>query len=543
MDADAELTKQQLALSEIATAMLFSRCSYAKWKGRRMTSARLLVASSTDSPAIADVLYHLKQLVTESAPNVSVKQTTALGDLSVGQVIDDPQTALKKLTPTLLTTTEEVVLIEGLRSAPIPSFDTFTWNLQVAANSGAAVIAVIDAAGFSDEILASEIQVVRRRARENHATLAGIVVTGTASLPLPPTNAGEAEAPIVSTPLSTSNIQDFLATPVEVMPPLRFRSNLLARAAANQQRIVLPETSDDRVLLAAAQLLEAQVANIVLLGEAAQIHAQASSLGIDLTAATIVSLQNPELLEKYATKLAEVRAKKGMTLEQAREIVKDETYFATMMVFMGDADGLVSGAIHTTADTLRPALQIIKTKPGVALVSSSFLMLLADRVVVMGDCAVNIDPTAAELAEIAVESATTAAQFGLDPKVALLSYSTLGSGKGPSAELVTEATKLTQEKAPALAIDGPLQFDAAVAPSVASQKAPNSPVAGQANVLVVPNLNAGNIGYKAIQRTSGAVAVGPILQGLARPVNDLSRGATVEDIVNTVAITAVQAQQ
>lgn len=506
-----------------------------------MTSARLLVASSTDSSAIANVLYHLRQLAAESAPNVSVKQTTALGDLSVGQVIDDPQAALKKLVPTLLATTEEVVLIEGLRSAPIPSFDTFTWNLQVAANSGAAVVAVIDAAGFSEEILSSEIEVVRRRAREHHATLAGIVVTGASSLPIPP--AETATAPVVNTPLSVGDVQGFLATPVEVMPPLRFRSNLLARAAANQQRIVLPEASDERVLLAAAQLLEARVANIVLLGEAAEIHAQASRLGIDLSAATIVSLQDQALLEKYAAKLAEVRAKKGMTLEQAREVVKDETYFATMMVFMGDADGLVSGAIHTTADTLRPALQIIKTKPGVALVSSSFLMLLADRVVVMGDCAVNIDPTAAELAEIAVESATTAAQFRLDPKVALLSYSTLGSGKGPSAELVTEATKLAQEKAPTLAIDGPLQFDAAVAPSVASQKAPNSPVAGQANVLVVPNLNAGNIGYKAIQRTSGAVAVGPILQGLARPVNDLSRGATVEDIVNTVAITAVQAQQ
>ena len=231
-----------------------------------------------------------------------------------------------------------------------------------------------------------------------------------------------------------------------------------------------------------------------------------------------------------------------MTIEQARDKVRDVSYFGTMMVHMGDADGMVSGAIHTTAHTIVPSFQIIKTAPGVSIVSSVFLMLLKDRVWAFGDCAVNPNPTPEQLADIAISSAATARQFGLDPKVAMLSYSTGTSGSGVDVDAVVEATRLAREKAPELALEGPIQFDASVDEAVASVKLPDSPVAGRANVFIFPSLNAGNIGYKAVQRSSGAVAIGPVLQGLNKPVNDLSRGALVEDIVNTVALTAVQAQ-
>lgn len=501
-----------------------------------MTSVRLLVASSSASPATADALYDIRQLATSQAK--TIKNTTALGSCEIAEVIANPDEALKKIVPELLSASEDAVLIEGINFTAIHSFDSWEWNLQVAANTGAGVVAVIDAAGFSDELLAGEIASLTRRAQKAHATLAGIVITGALNLRLPEL----ADVHVVRTPVQATDVQAFAKVHSAAVTPLMFRSNLLAQARANRQRIVLPESTDDRILLAAAQLLAAEVADIILLGEQSQVDQRASKLGIDLSRAKVVSTSDPVLAEKYAQELARVRAHKGMTIEKARGQIQDVTYFATLMVFTGDADGFVSGAIHTTADTLRPALQVIKTAPGATLVSSSFLLLLADQVMVVGDCAVNIDPDAAALADIAVSSALTAAQFGLDPKVALLSYSTLGSGKGPAAEKVEQATALAREKAPDLLIDGPLQFDAAVAESVATVKAPNSPVAGQANVLVMPDLSAGNIGYKAIQRTSGAVAVGPILQGLARPVNDLSRGATVEDIVNTVAITAVQAQ-
>lgn len=327
-----------------------------------------------------------------------------------------------------------------------------------------------------------------------------------------------------------------------VVTPLSFTASLISRARAQRKRIVLPESADERILAAADELIRREVADIILLGEADDVLARAAELGFDLSAAQIVSPTTPELVAKYAAEFARLREKKGVTYDQAVETIKDLSYFGTMMVHMGDADGMVSGVINTTANTIVPSFQIIKTKPGAALVSSCFLMLMEDRVYVYGDCAVTTNPTPEQLAGIAISSAETAKQFGVEPRVAMLSYSTGTSGKGPDVDAVVEATRIAKEQRPDLLIEGPIQYDAAVDARVAATKLPGSPVAGQATVFIFPNLNAGNIGYKAVQRSAGAVAVGPVLQGLNKPVNDLSRGALVEDIVNTVAITAIQAQ-
>ena len=330
--------------------------------------------------------------------------------------------------------------------------------------------------------------------------------------------------------------------PSDVVTPIMFQAELVEHARAVRKTIVLPESDDDRILRAADAIMRRGIADIVLLGDETTVRARAAELGLNISAARVVSTSDPALSEKYAAEFARLRAKKGVTLEQAREKVQDVSYFGTMMVHMGDADGMVSGAAHTTAHTIVPSFQIIKTAPGVSVVSSIFLMLMKDRVWAFGDCAVNPNPTPEQLADIAVTSARTAAQFGVDPRVAMLSYSTGSSGSGPDVDAVVEATRLAREKAPELAIEGPIQFDAAVDSAVAEKKLPGSEVAGRATVFVFPSLEAGNIGYKAVQRSSGAVAVGPVLQGLNKPVNDLSRGALVEDIINTVAITAVQAQ-
>ena len=330
--------------------------------------------------------------------------------------------------------------------------------------------------------------------------------------------------------------------PSDVVTPIMFQAELVERARADRKTIVLPEPDDDRILRAADAILRRGISDVVLLGDAASVRARAAELGLDIAAARVASTSDPDLLEKYAAEFARLRAKKGVTLEQAREKIQDVSYFGTMMVHMGDADGMVSGAAHTTAHTIVPSFQIIKTKPGTSIVSSVFLMLLEDRVLVYGDCAVNPDPTAEQLADIAISSAETAKQFGVDPRVAMLSFSTGTSGKGADVDKVREATEIVRSKAPELAVDGPIQYDAAVDPTVAAKKAPDSAVAGRANVLIFPDLSSGNIGYKAVQRSSGAIAIGPVLQGLNKPVNDLSRGALVEDIINTVAITAVQAQ-
>jgi phosphate acetyltransferase len=328
----------------------------------------------------------------------------------------------------------------------------------------------------------------------------------------------------------------------EVRTPLMFEHQLMERARSDRRHIVLPEADDDRILTAADILLRRGVADLTLLGDENTVRARGSALGLDLDAARVLSPTDPELVERFAAAYAEARAHKGMTLERAREVVTDVSYFGTMMVHLGLADGMVSGAVHTTAHTIRPALELVKTKPGVSTVSSVFLMCLADRVLVYGDCAVIPEPTTEQLADIAVSSAATARQFGIDPRVAMLSYSTGSSGSGADVEKVRAATALVAERAPDLALEGPIQYDAAIDPDVARTKLPGSMVAGHATVFIFPDLNTGNNTYKAVQRSAHAVAIGPVLQGLNRPVNDLSRGALVEDIVNTVAITAVQAQ-
>ncbi|GAA1059354.1 phosphate acetyltransferase [Agromyces bracchium] len=327
----------------------------------------------------------------------------------------------------------------------------------------------------------------------------------------------------------------------DVVTPLMFEYGLLARARDARKHIVLPEGYDDRILRAAATLLARDVADLTILGEEIEIRSRAIGLGLDISRATVLSNHDHVLVYRFADEYQRRRAHKGVTLEQARDTVQDVSYFGTMMVELGLADGMVSGAMHTTAHTIRPAFEVIKTKPGVQVVSSVFLMALADRVLVYGDCAVVPDPTAEQLADIAISSAQTAVQFGIEPRVAMLSYSTGESGSGADVDKVRRATELVRERAPELPVEGPIQYDAAADAAVARTKLPGSSVAGRATVFVFPDLNTGNNTYKAVQRSAGAVAIGPVLQGLRKPVNDLSRGALVQDIVNTVAITAIQA--
>jgi len=337
-----------------------------------------------------------------------------------------------------------------------------------------------------------------------------------------------------------------IKTKTTIVTPKMFESRLLQRAKSNKQHIVLPEGEDSRVLKAAEILLRRDVVDLTLLGNENRIFEKAKSLGLHLEKARVIDPRSADELDDYVETYYELRKAKGITKDIARDIMADLNFFGSMMIYKGHVDGMVSGAAHTTADTIRPAFQFIKTKPGCSIVSSVFLMCLNDRVLAYGDCAVNPDPTAEELAEIAISSAQTAALFGINPLVAMLSYSSGTSGKGRQVEKVRAATELAKERAkefyPGLEIEGPIQYDAAVDPGVARTKMPNSKVAGRATVFVFPDLNTGNNTYKAVQRSAHAVAVGPILQGLKKPVNDLSRGCLVPDIVNTVAMTAVQAQ-
>ncbi|HTH92752.1 phosphate acetyltransferase [Mycobacterium sp.] len=342
------------------------------------------------------------------------------------------------------------------------------------------------------------------------------------------------------------DIADLLArlaiTIPSVVTPQMFTYQLLDRARSDRKRIVLPEGEDDRILKAAGRLLQRGVADLTILGEEPQVRARAAELGVDLSAAAVLNPRTSELCDKFAEQYAELRKHKSITVEQAREIIHDVSYFGTMLVHNDMVDGMVSGATHTTAHTVRPAFEIIKTLPDVSTVSSIFLMCLSDRVLAYGDCAIVPDPTSEQLADIAISSARTAAQFGIDPRVAMLSYSTGTSGTGADVDKVRTATELVRKRKPDLLVEGPIQYDAAVDPTVAKAKMPDSKVAGRATVLIFPDLNTGNNTYKAVQRSAGAIAIGPVLQGLNKPVNDLSRGALVEDIVNTVAITAIQAQ-
>ncbi len=324
--------------------------------------------------------------------------------------------------------------------------------------------------------------------------------------------------------------------------PLMFQYELVKGAKARRKHIVLPEGTEGRILRAAEIVLLRDVCDITLLGDPVEVRQRASALGLSLDRAVIIDPRTSELLPAFADTYYELRRHKGISPAMARDTMVDVSYFSTMMVHRGHADGMVSGSIHTTAHTIRPALEFVKTKPGTSIVSSVFFMCLADRVLVYGDCAIVPEPTAQQLADIAISSAATAGAFGIEPRVAMLSYSTGESGTGPDVDRVREATRLVRHRRPDLKIEGPIQYDAAADPTVAKVKMPDSEVAGQATVFIFPDLNAGNNAYKAVQRTAGAIAIGPVLQGLNKPVNDLSRGALVPDIVNTIAITAIQAQ-
>ncbi|WP_272676642.1 phosphate acetyltransferase [Providencia huaxiensis] len=323
-------------------------------------------------------------------------------------------------------------------------------------------------------------------------------------------------------------------------PAFRYQLTELARKAG--KRIVLPEGDEPRTVKAASICAERGIATCVLLGNPEDIRRVAAAQGIEL--GTGIEIVDPvKVREEYVARLVELRKSKGMTEVVAREQLEDNVVLGTLMLEKGEVDGLVSGAVHTTANTIRPPLQLIKTAPGSSLVSSVFFMLLPEQVFVYGDCAINPDPTAEQLSEIAIQSADSAKAFGIDPRVAMISYSTGDSGAGSDVEKVREATRLAKEKRPDLIIDGPLQYDAAVMADVAKSKAPNSPVAGKATVFIFPDLNTGNTTYKAVQRSADLVSIGPMLQGMRKPVNDLSRGALVDDIVYTVALTAIQAVQ
>ncbi|GAL88198.1 phosphate acetyltransferase [Jejuia pallidilutea] len=345
--------------------------------------------------------------------------------------------------------------------------------------------------------------------------------------------------------VDTDKLSDDLITfQSDIFTPRMFQYNLLQRALSNKKHIVLPEGTDERVLRAAARLIDAQVVDLTLIGDESIIKEQIEKLDIplDTTHINIVSPLKSPHFEDYANTFYELRKHKNVNLDMAKDAMADVSYFATMMIYKGHADGMVSGAVHTTAHTLRPALQFIKTKPGVNIVSSVFFMCLEDRVSVFGDCAINPNPNAEQLAEIAISSAKTARDFGIEPKVAMLSYSSGASGKGEDVDKVRKATEIAKAQEPELKIEGPIQYDAAVDMRIGKSKLPNSEVAGQASVLIFPDLNTGNNTYKAVQRETGALAIGPMLQGLNKPVNDLSRGCTADDIYSTVIITAIQAQ-
>ncbi len=392
-------------------------------------------------------------------------------------------------------------------------------DLKLAAALGAPVAAVFDAAGCSKEEAEACRRLFELKLQDLGIACAGFHVLGEAA-----------------------DLDGFIAKAGRNMSPQLFEFGLIEKARKHPMRIVLPEGEEDRLIKAAAILLERGAAKITLLGDPAKIQARARELGVSVSGAAIIDPASAPDFEDFSATYAELRAKKGVTIEQAREKMADATYYGTMMIYKGLADGMVSGAVNTTAHTVRPALEFIKTRPGASIVSSAFFVCFRDLVQVYGDCAINLDPDAAQLADIALTTAQTARDFGIEPRVALLSYSTGSSGKGPSVDKVREAAGIAAEKEPGLPLTGPIQYDAAVDPATAKTKLPGDPVAGRANVFVVPDINTGNNLYKAVQRSARALAIGPVLQGLRRPVNDLSRGCTVPDIVNTVAITAIQAQ-
>ena len=460
----------------------------------------------------------------------------------------------------------EAVVIVGTDKSPVNDPALFAFNADVAAALKAPVLLAVCTINRPPEQVRFTVEASTATIEAAGTKVVGVFITGCkddqpealhaefADYPvpvwtLPAVDFSEEGAVAKASEAFSFNVDtaDLLAAidaPFEVpTTPYAFQYSLLGKAKADRKTIVLPEGEEDRIIKAADYLLERDVVDLIIVGDENAILARGEELGLkSLSKAKFQAMDDEEVLTPMVAKLCELRAKKGMTEDQARKQLTDASYFGTMLVVLGLADGLVSGSVNSTANTVRPALQVIKTKPGTSLVSGAFLMCFKDHVAVFSDCAINLNPNAEQLAEIAIQSAETAKAFGLEPKVGMLSYSTLGSGKGPDVDLVEAATAIVKDKAPELAVVGSIQFDAAWSPTVAATKAKGDPVAGHVNVFVFPDLCAGNIGYKAVQRSSGAVAVGPVLQGLNRPVNDLSRGATVQDIINTVALTAIEAQ-
>lgn len=429
-------------------------------------------------------------------------------DIILGALLADasqayPQIAGVLLTGNLRPATQIISLLSGLRRSPVPILsvqsDTFTTAMKVNAIEGT-------------------------MAPENKRKTIAAIGLVEANI-----NFGELEQRIAKAHHTR-------------VTPLMFEYELIQRAKKERKHIVMPEGMDERVLRACEILLLRNVVDITLLGNPDEVGQKITDLGLSLKQIPIMDTANPELRKTFADTYYELRKHKGISYQMAYDTMADSSYFGNMMVHLGHADGMVSGAIHATEHILRPAFEIIKTRPGCSIVSSVFFMCLSDRVLVFGDCAVNPKPTAAQLADIAISSAETARMFSIEPCIAMLSYSTGESGKGEEVERVREATETVRRLRPDLKIEGPIQYDAAIDISVAKTKMPDSKVAGNATVFIFPDLNTGNNTYKAVQRAANAVAIGPVLQGLKKPVNDLSRGCTVADIVNTVAITAIQAQ-
>ena len=460
----------------------------------------------------------------------------------------------------------DAVVIVGTDKSSINDPAMFAFNADVAADLKSQVLLAVCTINRTTEEVRGTVEASTRVIEDAGSRVAGVFITGCDEAQLnpikdcfvdypvpvwtlPAVDFEDDDAVVKASDVFASNVDSSeliaaIESPFEApITPYSFQYDLLGKAKSNKKTIVLPEGAEDRIIKAADYLLERDIVDLIIVGDGNAILARGEKLGLkSLSKAKFQAKDDETVLAPMVAKLCELRAKKGMTEEQARKQLTDDSYFGTMLVVMGMADGLVSGSVNSTANTVRPALQVIKTKPGTSLVSGAFLMCFKDHVAVFADCAINLNPNAEQLAEIAIQSAETAKSFGLDPKVGMLSYSTLGSGKGPDVDLVEEATAIVKAKSSELPVVGSVQFDAAWSPVVAAAKAKGDPVAGHVNVFVFPDLCAGNIGYKAVQRSSGAVAVGPVLQGLKRPVNDLSRGATVQDIINTVALTAVEAQ-
>ncbi|MBV7295978.1 phosphate acetyltransferase [Corynebacterium sp. TAE3-ERU12] len=457
------------------------------------------------------------------------------GEVSVDTVVDNPEVALSRIVASVE---------ESIAADPSPAILIATGNLEfdsrAAAATGSGLVLSADASGCTDAAALTRIRMAIAEARKHRATPLALLLLGEA----PESTDDELDLKGIDVPVATmgsDKLSELLRPCQPTVSPHRFQWWLTQQAKVNRRRIVLPEGGDDRIITAAARIQAADFCDLTILGDPDAMQTRAQELGLDISKAEILNPETSDLREKFAEQFAELRKDKGVTVDDARETMRDISYFATMMIHNDMADGMVSGAANTTAHTIKPSFQIIKTKPGVNTVSSLFFMVMDGLLWGFADCAVLPNPTPEQLGEIAVNSAETASNFGLEPKVAMLSYSTGTSGTGEDVDRVVEALKHARKLDPNLSVDGPLQFDAAMNPSTAQKKMPDSEVAGKANVFVFPDLDAGNIGYKIAQRCGGALAIGPILQGLNKPVNDLSRGATVPDIVNTVAITAIQA--